>query len=67
MTYHFNICTVSPDDKFIVHFVTGQLRPCYHHCDEMNYELVILTPGIVFRIRNSVAPDVAETNNIEFH
>ena len=45
MTYHFNICTVSPDDKFIVHFDTGQIRPGYHHCDEMNYELVIWTPG----------------------
>ena len=45
LTSYF-IDTESPDDNFIVHFVTGQLMPGYHHCDEMNYELVIWTPGI---------------------
>ena len=41
--------TESPDDKFVAQFVTSQLRPGYHHGDEMNYELVIWTPGTYLR------------------
>ena len=54
---------------FIVHFVNSQLRPGHHHCDEMNYELVIWRPGI----SNTNNPDIALLNlpkgdlRAEFH